>query len=120
MKRTALLAALTLSLAACGSDSDSDSEPAEPARSAASIDSIEIVDFKYAPDSAELAPGTRVTFTNRDRAPHTATSTSAPARFDTGTLRQGERDVVTLTRPGTYDYICELHPFMKASIVVDG
>jgi plastocyanin len=111
LKRIALLAAL--SLAGCGSDS----QPAEPPRSAASID---IVDFKYAPARVEVAPGARVTFTNRDRAPHTATATGAPGRFDTGTLRQGERDAVTLTRPGTYDYVCELHPFMKASIVVDG
>lgn len=111
MKRIALLAALLL--AGCGSDS----QPAKPLRSAASID---IVDFKYALARAEVAPGARVTFTNRDRAPRTATTTGAPSRFDTNTLRQGERDVATLTRPGTYDYICELHPFKKASIVVDG
>lgn len=109
MKRAALLAALAL--AGCGSDP----RPAAQPRPAALV---QIEDFQYRPAPAQVAAGARVTFTNRDRAPHTATTTAAPARLDTGTLRQGESYAQTLTRPGTYAYICELHPFMKATIIV--
>ena len=108
MRRAALIAA-GLALAGCGSED----RPAAPP-SAASVD---IADFKYRPARIEVATGARVTFTNRDRAPHTAAAT-APAPFDTGSLRQGQRSVQTLARPGTYAYLCELHPFMKATIVV--
>ena len=79
--------------------------------------SVAIANFKYVPRSVTVAPGTRLRWTNRDAAPHTATASDHEA-FDTGTLRQGESKTVALNKPGTYRYLCEFHAFMTATVVV--
>jgi plastocyanin len=55
-----------------------------------------------------------VTFTNEDTAPHTATARNGA--FDTGRMSQGESKRVTISTKGTIDYICTIHPMMKAQI----
>ncbi len=100
-------------LAGCGSSSDSDSEPDAPPAAPASA-RVEIKDFKFVPERVTVKAGAKVTFTNADRAPHTATMKPA---FDTGVLRKDEAKAVTITKAGTYAYICDLHPYMKATIV---
>jgi plastocyanin len=107
-RRLAPLAVVVL-VAGCGSG--------ESPRPAARNASVEIADFKYRPARLEVARGARVTWRNRDSSPHTAT---APGVLDTGILRRGEQRTLRLTRSGTHTYVCELHPFMKASIVVRG
>jgi plastocyanin len=47
-----------------------------------------------------------VTFINRDATAHTATSTSAPPVFDTGTLDPGQSRTIALAKPGIYTYYC--------------
>lgn len=76
---------------------------------------IEITDFKYKPVTLTVKAGSTVTWVNNDSAPHTAT---AAGDFDTGTLKQGDKKTLKLAKPGTYAYICEFHPFMKATVVV--
>jgi len=61
-----------------------------------------------------VTPGTVVTWTNEDSAPHTATGDN----FDTGMLNRGDSKSVTVDTPGTYDYICAHHPSMKGSVLV--
>ncbi len=78
---------------------------------------IVISDFKFMPNTVEVKAGTKLTFVNHDASPHTATAT-ADKVFDTGILRKGEGKTVTLAKAGTYDYFCELHPFMKATVKV--
>ncbi len=99
---------------------------APPARSAqpgttVATDTVEIKNFLFEPEAVTVSAGTTITFVNRDSAPHTATS--GPARelrgvFDTGTLSKGQRMSFTLSKPGTFDYFCELHAFMKATVTV--
>lgn len=76
---------------------------------------VAITDFKYRPETLTVKAGSKVKWVNDDSAPHTAT---AAGDFDTGTLRKGEAKALKLTEPGTYAYICEFHPFMKATVVV--
>ncbi len=76
---------------------------------------IEIADFVYKPESLTVNAGTKTSWVNRDAAPHTATAGDA---FDTGNLRKGERRTLTLEKAGTYAYICEIHAFMKAIVIV--
>ncbi len=126
-------AALTLAylLAACGS-SASTSSSASPSFAAATTSSaasapadpparpkpvaVTVQGYAYQPATLIVAAGTRLTFTNRDATAHTATSTSPP--FDTGTIDPGHSASVTLTKPGTYSYICSFHPFMHAIVQV--
>jgi hypothetical protein len=64
-----------------------------------------------------VTPGTRVTFTNRDRTSHTATS-SVPGGFDTGTVKPGASATVTVRRAGTDIYACQFHPLMHGFVIV--
>jgi plastocyanin len=82
---------------------------------------VQIKDFVYAPATITVSAGTTVTFTNDDSAPHTATSGPSPTPdgvFDTGTLTKDDSKTVKLTKPGTFAYYCDIHPFMKATVTV--
>lgn len=84
-------------------------------------DTVEIKNFLFEPAAVTVPVGTKITFTNQDSAPHTATSGPAPELrgvFDTGTLAKGESKAVTLSKAGTFAYYCELHAFMKATVIV--
>lgn len=84
-------------------------------------DTVLISDFLYKPEQLTVAVGTKVKFTNKDNAPHTATSGQSPTAdgvFDTGNLKKGESKAVKLTKAGTFAYYCAIHPFMKATVIV--
>lgn len=76
---------------------------------------VDIRDFTFQPEDLTIEAGTEIVWENRDRAPHTAT---AEGDFDSGTLRRGDSYSVTFDKPGTYRYICAIHPYMTAKIVV--
>ena len=91
------------------------------ASAAAPADQVAIKDFLYDPQDIIVAAGTKVTFTNQDGAPHTATSGTSPSAdgvFDTGTLTKGQSASVTLSQPGTVAFYCVIHPFMKGTVTV--
>jgi plastocyanin len=79
---------------------------------------VEIVDFAFAPQQLEIPVGTTVVFTNSDSAPHTATESGDTPLFDSGSLGTGESFEFTFDAPGTYEYICLIHPSMRGTIVV--
>ncbi len=105
-----------------GDDRSGASAPATAAAAApAATNRVEIRDFLFSPASVTVEAGVKLTFTNADDAPHTATSGTSPkpdGRFDTGTLAKGKSASVTLSEPGTYSYYCSIHPFMKATVTV--
>ena len=82
--------------------------------SAANV-TVQIANYKFAPPSITVKAGTQVTWTNTDSSPHTATS---PNAFDTGSLNKGQSKTVTLSKPGTYAYVCQFHPFMHGTVTV--
>ena len=60
-----------------------------------------------------------MTWENRDTAPHTATASGGGKPFDTQVLEEGKKSKpVKFDKPGEYAYICDLHPFMKGTVVV--
>ena len=77
---------------------------------------VTIKDDAYAPTSLTISAGQTVTFVNRDDDAHTVTSTTGT--FDSKGLDTGDVWHYTFTKAGTYKYFCELHPFMKGTIVV--
>jgi plastocyanin len=81
---------------------------------------VAIKNFAYSPASLSVKAGTKVTWTNDDSTAHTSTASGSALTFDTGTIKPGASGSVTLTKPGTYSYICTFHPFMKATITVAG
>ena len=83
---------------------------------AATPRTIGIKEFKYAPSMLTVRTGTTVTWVNHDEEPHTVTS--ATGAFSSPGLVNDDTFVQTFTKPGTYEYFCALHPYMKATVVV--
>ncbi len=85
-----------------------------------SPDAVTIANYTFEPAqlTVAVAAGTTVEFTNEDSTPHTATSKQSGA-FDTGSIDTGKSAKVTLKEPGTYDYYCAFHPFMKGTVTVE-
>ena len=81
-----------------------------------SIITVDIHDHAFDLAQLNIAPGTIVSFVNKDTEPHTATADNE--LFDTGVLRPGESSWVLFDGSGTVTYHCDLHPDMKGSIVV--
>lgn len=81
---------------------------------------IEIKNYAFAPATATVAVGTKVTWVNEDTVPHTVTTTSGPASFDSGQVAPGASFSAVFETAGTYSYYCADHPNMKATITVTG
>jgi plastocyanin len=64
----------------------------------------------------EIVVGSTIIWTNNDAMPHTVTATDKS--FDSGMLNAGKTWQHTFTKPGTYNFYCMPHPFMKGVIVV--
>ena len=75
-------------------------------------------DMKFNPDDLTINIGDTVTWTNNDGMGHTATSTDGPASFDSGNIAAGATWSFTFTEAGTYDYKCNYHSSMTATVTV--
>ncbi|MEU9094969.1 cupredoxin domain-containing protein [Streptomyces sp. NPDC087901] len=114
--------ACATALAGCSGGGGGSSSSASPTLPTASRPAggalITIKDFAFHPAALTVAPGTKVTVINKDSATHTVTATSGKA-FDTGQVKSGQ--TVTFdapARPGSYPYICTIHPTMNGSLTV--
>jgi plastocyanin len=86
-------------------------------RAASAQDSaVSIVDFAFEPPAVSVTAGSTVTWTNSGAAPHTATSDSGA--FDSGTLQPGASFSQTFDTPGTFGYLCTIHPSMTGTVTV--
>ena len=112
----ALLVVLSLVAIPFGGNDTSGSQTA--AGGSAISGAVVIKDFKYAPENTTVKAGTKITWTNGDSAKHTSTSTEE-GLFTTDTLDKGQSKSVTLDKPGTYEYFCQFHEFMTATITVE-
>ncbi len=67
-----------------------------------------------------IGAGGSVTFENTDPFAHTVTAKDESTQsFASGPLAQDGEFVVTFAEPGSYAYFCEIHPTMRASVVVE-
>jgi plastocyanin len=73
-------------------------------------------DFSFRPARLEVEIGTTVEWTNTGQVVHTVTAEDRS--FDSGEIEPGNRRSITFSRPGTYNYLCTPHPFMRGVIVV--
>ena len=83
---------------------------------AGAVRTVTIEGMQFTPSATTVKPGDQVVWVNKDLVPHTATAAQA---FDSGTLAPGTSWRLTVTRPGRYEYVCTLHPTMKAVLVVE-
>lgn len=60
----------------------------------------------FNPTQLTITAGTTITFTNKDNADHTATSTG---HFDSGKIKSGDSYTYTFTTAGIYYFYCNYH-----------
>ena len=77
---------------------------------------LRIANYAFAPAALTVRAGTTITVTNTDGTAHTATAGSGA--FDSGTLKAGQSAHFTLSKVGTYTYICQFHAFMTGTVKV--
>jgi plastocyanin len=77
---------------------------------------VMIDNFKFSPVPLTVTVGSTVTWLNRDDIPH---SILVPAlSVHSHPMDTDESFALRFDKPGTYEYICGLHPFMHGSILV--
>jgi plastocyanin len=73
-------------------------------------------DFMFAPTALTVPAGSTVTWTNKDDEPHTVVSDSGV--FRSAALDTNESFSFRFDQPGTYRYLCSIHPRMVGTIIV--
>jgi plastocyanin len=86
------------------------------AADAPQMNSIVMKNFDFSPMSLTIKAGSSVTWKNLDGEPHTVTSLDG--LFRSGALDQNDSFTFKFDKPGTYKYLCSIHPRMKAAIIV--
>jgi len=77
---------------------------------------VSISDFKFNPATLTVPVGTTVTWTNQDEEPHTLAAKDGS--FHSSGIDTHGTYSFTFSTPGSYDYICSIHPFMTGTVVV--
>lgn len=90
--------------------------PQDPVVSQSDRVTVEIKDFDFLPRDLTVPLGTEITWVNRDSVPHDATSDKGG--WSTDLLKPGQEGTLVFDRPGAFDYLCTIHPNMKAKLVV--
>jgi plastocyanin len=108
-RRTAAVLAAAALLAGCsGGGAGSGSAAAAPV--------IDIKSFLFAPMTSTAKVGQMITVTNSDKAVHTLTAKDKS--FDSKDLDQGQTYTFSVSKAGTYDYVCDIHQYMTGRITV--
>lgn len=101
---------------------DDEREIADPGAGATDAVEVAIEDFSFVPFEVAALPGAQLTWANRGAVTHTATFDEVEGRvegLDTGTVAAGEAGTLSAPEaPGSYSYLCEIHPSMRGVLVV--
>ncbi|MGW1894011.1 plastocyanin/azurin family copper-binding protein [Streptomyces sp. NPDC002004] len=92
----------------------STSAPAAPVTG----DAVTIKTFAFSPATLKVRVGTKVTWTDQDTDAHTVTSAGSGGPLHSAALAPHATYSYTFTKPGTYAYLCTIHPFMTATVEV--
>lgn len=79
---------------------------------------VVIANLAFAPAAVTVPTGTTVAWVNDDAVPHTVSA--ADGAFDSGILDPGNSFAFTFNEPGTFAYVCQLHPRMQGTVTVTG
>ena len=77
---------------------------------------IRIDNFKFAPTPLTVPKGATVTWVNHDDIPHSIVCQSLG--FHSHPMDTDGSVSLRFEQPGTYDYVCGLHPFMRGQVIV--
>jgi plastocyanin len=77
---------------------------------------VVIEGMQFVPATLTVKRGDTVVWVNKDLVPHTATSAGS---FDSRTIAANASWSHAARKAGRFDYLCTLHPMMKATLVVE-
>ena len=78
---------------------------------------VRIDGMRFDPQNITVKPGTTVTWVHGSQMPHTISGNADGMR--SGTLYNGQQYSHTFSATGSYSYVCDLHPSMRGSVVVE-
>lgn len=118
------LAVMLLILTGCGKEvvkpeTTADGTPLQPGVSVrepniANAIKVDMTNSAFAPAIVTIKAGDTISWTNRDKVMHQLKSET----FNSQELQTGQTFSFTFDNPGTYDYVCSVHPSMTGSIIV--
>ena len=124
MRSRSLIALLALVLAVgCGAKTSEGSGAAsgtatEPATaSGGKILPVKMKDILFVPEKVTARVGETVRWTNEDDIVHTVKAENG-ADFASKALSKGDTYTAKLTKAGTIDYVCTIHPSQRGTITV--
>jgi len=91
-------------------------EPGHQAPMPAGPNAVDVDNFAFAPAVLTVPAGTTVTWANHDEDPHNIVAEGG--QFRSPTMGSGATFSYTFATPGTYAYVCGIHPFMHGTVVV--
>ncbi|MEV0252174.1 cupredoxin family copper-binding protein [Nocardia sp. NPDC050712] len=115
-------------LAGCGSEDSAPSattttgaastSAAAPADSKPATVTVDVDDMKFSPETITVKAGDTVTWKFDDKVPHSVQGIGDKAMgINSPIFDRGEWSY-TFTAPGTYRYLCSLHPEMRGTVTV--
>jgi plastocyanin len=108
----AVVATVVLGIAwAGGDDTVAASPPAGEGGGA-----VTIASFSFGPDAVSVPAGATVTWTNHDPFEHSVVAQDGT--FQSQDLSPGQSFAHAFTAPGTYQYVCGIHPTMHGTVTV--
>ena len=122
--RVALAALCALALASCGSSSSSGATTGATSVQTSTAPpgdapiKVTIKTLAFHPGAITARVGQTVQWTNLDGPLHNVTHVSGPEFKSSKNLKTGQSFKLKLTTAGTIHYVCTIHPFMKATLVV--
>jgi plastocyanin len=119
-----LFSCLCLALvgAGCGGDDDdggggtTEEQPAPAAEGGAA--EVSMKDIQFTPEEVTVKAGDTVSWVNDDGVGHDVTGDDFKSG-EPGAMQTGDTFEHTFEDPGTFDYVCTVHPGMEGSVKVE-
>lgn len=116
----AVVAVLTLmlpvALSGCGSGSSDSGGGGSKTITGAGTVEVHMKNNAFDPKETTIDKGATVKWINDDSVQHTVTA--GDKSFDSGMLNSAQTYERTFNEPGTFDYLCTIHPSMKGKVTV--
>jgi plastocyanin len=77
---------------------------------------VEIKKFAFEPKEITVAPGTKITWVNRDETPHQIKA--GDGGFVSPAMDTDDKYERVFAKEGDFSYVCTLHPFMTGIVHV--
>ena len=116
MRRLVLFLAAVLVTAACADGGTATTTTGVPAGGEPDPYRVVMESFAFSPAELTVPVGTTVTWENRHAARHDVVADDGT--FASPLFGPGETYSYTFTEPGTYPYICSIHPSMRGTVTV--